>query len=172
MKEKNEKVSDGALAVGFVVLLLGSAYFVPPIWLFLENHFPWHPFLPQLLAAFLFILPIRLLFKETFRIPLFLVSTGLFFYAMSRLDRPVERIHFIEYGGLSFFLFRFLRHFLKMPWSYGGGVVAAFGIGVIDELLQGLLPNRIYDPRDLWINLCSAGLGMLVCATLLTPRTV
>ena len=172
MKEKNQKVIDGALAVGYIVLLLGSAYFVPPIWVFLENHFPWHPFLPQLLAVFLLILPLRLLLRESFRIPLFLASGAFFFYAMTRLEKPVEQIHFIEYGGLSFVLFRSLRHSLRIPWSYLGSIAAASGIGVIDELLQGLLPNRVYDTRDLWINFWSAGLGMVLFATLLTPRSV
>lgn len=172
MKGKNQKVKDGLLATGYVATLLGSAYFVPPIWLFFESHFPWYPLIPAALLVVLLILPLRLLFRDSFRIPLFLVSSGLFFYAMTRLERTVEQIHFIEYGGLSFFFFRWLRHFFKIPWSYLGSVAAAFGIGVIDELLQGLLPNRVYDTRDLWINFWSAGLGMILLATLLTPRSV
>ncbi len=172
MKGKNQKVKEGVFAIGYVLLLLGSAYFVPPVWLFFENHFPWYPRLPALLLVFLLILPLRLLSRDSFRIPLFLVSSGLFFYAMTRLEWPVEQIHFIEYGGLGFFFFKFLRHFFKIPWSYLGSVLAASGIGVVDELLQGLLPNRVYDTRDLWINFWSAGLGMIVVATLLTPRSV
>ena len=73
---------------------------------------------------------------------------------------------------LTFFLFRFLRHPLKSPLSYAGSVAGAFGVGVVDVLIQGLLPNRVFDPRDLWINLWSAALGMMVVATLSMPRTL
>lgn len=171
MKRKDEKVKDGALAALYVGILLASAYFVPAVWAFLENRLSWHSLLPQLLALFLFALSAKLLFREPFRIPYFLAVALLFFYAMSRLELPVERIHFIEYGTLSFFLFRVLRHFFRVPWSFIGSALIASGIGVIDELLQGLLPNRTYDTRDLWINFFSASLGMLVVATWVTPRS-
>ena len=172
MKEINQKGRDGVLVIGYVMFLLGSAYFVPFLWFFVEKHVFWSNLLPEILAALFFILPIRLLFKEPFRIPSFMVSGALFFYGMTRIQRAVEQIHFIEYGMLAFFLFRFLKHSLKSPWSYAGSVAGAFGVGVVDELIQGLLPNRFFDPRDIWINLWSAALGMMVIATLSMPRTL
>ena len=168
MKESDRKKFHGTLAVGYTVLLLGSASLAPSAWIFVENHIAWHNQFPKLLAL-LAILPMSFFLRDSARILFFLVSVGLFFYAMTRLERAIEQIHFIEYGLLSYFLYRFFKHFLKSPWDFIGSVAGAFGIGVVDELFQGLLPNRFCDPRDLLINFWSAGLGMLVVASV-TPR--
>ena len=172
MKEINQKGVEGAFVIGYVMLLLGSAYFVPFLWFFVEKHVFWSNLLPEILAGLFFILPTRILLRAPSRIPSFMASGALFFYAMTRVQRAVEQIHFIEYGLLTFFFFRFLKHSLKSPWNYAGSVAGAFGVGVVDELIQGLLPNRFFDPRDIWINLWSAALGMMVIATLSMPRTL
>ena len=171
MKENTQKVFDGALAVGYTLLLLGSAPFVPPFWFFLESHFPWYPILPQFLAALLLVALFCYLPKKPIgRVLGFSLFTGLFFYSMSRLERPAEQIHFTEYGMLSFFLFRMFRHGIRPPWCHSASVLGAFGIGIVDELFQGFLPNRVYDPRDIWINLWAGGLGMCIFACVLTPQ--
>ena len=171
MNENTQKVLDGALAVSYVMLLLGSTPFVPPFWFFLESHFPWYQILPQLLAALLVVVLLCYLPKKSMhRVGGFSLFVGLLFYSMSRLQRPVERIHFIEYGALSFFLFRRFRHGIRSPWCHGASALGAFGIGIVDELFQGFLPNRVYDPRDIWINLWAGGLGMIISAYVLTPQ--
>ena len=161
MKTSTQKVTDGSIAFFYTLLLLGSAFIVPSIWFFLERHFSWHNAIPQLLAGVFFLIFLYFLPKQPLRLLAFLIFGGLFFWSMFSLKRPVERIHFIEYGLLSFVLFRSFRHFLKVPWNYGAAIMATIGIGVVDELLQGILPNRVYDPRDIWINVWAGGLGMV-----------
>ena len=171
MKENTQKVFDGVLAMCYIVLLLGSAPFVPSCWFFLENHFQWYRVLPQLVAALLVIVLFCYLPKKPMRRVLgFSLFVGLFFYSMSRLERPVEQIHFTEYGALSFFLFKMARHGIRPPWCHGASVLGAFGVGLVDELFQGFLPNRVYDPRDILINLWAGGLGMFIFAYVLTPQ--
>ena len=66
---------------------------------------------------------------------------------------PVERIHFIEYGIMGWLAYR------------AGGKKAfiyVIAVGIIDEIIQGILPNRIYDMRDIWMNIIGGGLGMIL----------
>lgn len=172
MKPSYPRAFDGACALLYISLLLGSASFVPPLWRFLEDYFPKAFLIPYAVACCLLVLLLFFLPKRPLRILVFLTPAALFLYSMALLRRPIERIHFLEYGTLSFFLFRAVRHDLRIPWSYGMGILGSFGVGIVDELLQGILPNRVYDPRDIWINLWAAGVGMAMVASVATPKSV
>ena len=172
MRGKSRRKVDYVLALLYVLILFGSAPFVPSLWRFLEGRFTGTDFLPQCLAALSLLILMRYLPHTPSRIITFLVLSGLFFYGMMRIHRPVERIHFLEYGALALFLFRAIRHHVKIPWSYGISILGAFGIGLLDEIFQGFLPNRFYDPRDLWMNLAGAGLGMAIFACVLPQQSV
>ena len=171
MEGKNRKVGDGTLALLYVLFLWGSAYFVPPIWFFFEAHFPWHNALPHLLAGSCFLALTRLL-RNRLRLFIFFFLVIVFFFSMGSLKRPIERIHFIEYGLLSFFLFQALKHVIQMPWSYGATFLATSAVGVVDELIQGLIPNRVYDLRDIGINVWAGALGIAIFTCFLMPRTL
>lgn len=79
----------------------------------------------------------------------------------------VERIHFFEYGFLAFLCLdaagrrkrRGFRRFLHAG-------AAAVAVGFLDEAIQGLLPNRYYDTRDLLLNLTASGLVLLAIVAL------
>lgn len=66
---------------------------------------------------------------------------------------PIERIHFIQYGILGWL-------------SYWAGGRKAFlyvvAIGIIDELIQGILPNRHFDIRDIFMNIIGGGIGIVI----------
>lgn len=66
---------------------------------------------------------------------------------------PIERIHFIEYGILGWL-------------SYWAGSKKAFlyvvTIGIIDELIQGILPNRYFDIRDIFMNVIGGCIGIFM----------
>ena len=171
-KSASQRIPDGPIAICYVVLLLGSAPFVPSVWAFLERHVPWSPFFPYLFCSLLFILCFRGLPKRPFRILGFFLILGIFLWSMSCLKRPVERIHFIEYGALTFFLFRFFRHLVKERWSYGLSFAGGFLVGVADELLQGFLPNRVFDPRDIWVNAWAGGLGVISLTLFFAPSSL
>ena len=71
---------------------------------------------------------------------------------------PIERIHFLKYGALSFFMFyshvkgsTLRRIALAVFWS------AYIGAG--EESLQYWHPNRVYDLRDMLLNITGAFLG-------------
>ena len=77
------------------------------------------------------------------------------FIALNRLaTRPVEKIHLIEYGFLSVLVYNALRKHLD-PFDkrlYIYGCLFCFGAGLVDELIQLFLPNRVFDLRDVFFN--------------------
>jgi hypothetical protein len=49
-----------------------------------------------------------------------------------------------------------LRWHWTVPKQYVGAILFAAAAGWLDELLQGLLPDRVYDLRDVGINAVAA----------------
>lgn len=86
------------------------------------------------------------------------------------LSRPEEQIHFLEYGLVGFLFLRAVRHHVHRRRLAAPLAVALAGAaGFLDEWIQGRLPNRHYDVHDVFINVVSAALGLLVYALFL-PR--
>lgn len=76
-----------------------------------------------------------------------------------RLGAP-ERSHLLEFCILALFLYEALlerAQFRKgiLPPALLA-VLLATAIGVLDEGLQGLIPNRVLDPQDMWFNSLAA----------------
>ncbi len=72
-------------------------------------------------------------------------------------DSDVERFHVLTFGALG----------LALAWAlvpaYGfvqGGVlvlIAGTACGLLDEVLQGFLPDRVFDPRDVLVDAIAVG---------------
>ena len=73
-----------------------------------------------------------------------------------------ERSHLIEYSILSLFVF---NAFEKKGWTkykrYRSTFGLCFGLGVLDELLQYFLPNRVMDGEDIVFNTLAIGFVLL-----------
>ncbi len=65
------------------------------------------------------------------------------------IPSPEERIHFVEYGLLGGLALRAFEHHLPGAWAWAAAALYALGIGIMDELYQGILPDRFYDIRDI-----------------------
>lgn len=76
------------------------------------------------------------------------------------MESPEEKLHFIEYGLVG------LLTFASMPerWStwprFLFGALLTLAAGWLDEGIQGLLPTRHYDLRDVGFNLLAGLLAM------------
>lgn len=94
-----------------------------------------------------------------------LVLAGVYATVVTMVRRPEEKIHFIQYGLVGALFARALRHHLPRPIAaYGVALAIASVAGWLDEMLQGLLPNRHYDVSDIYLDAASAFLGLLVYA--------
>ena len=79
-------------------------------------------------------------------------------YLSISLDVWVERIHFVEYAFLGLLISRAVNIVNLQGIIYTGCLVTL--IGVVDEIIQWFLPNRVGDIRDVLMN-SSGGLSGL-----------
>lgn len=85
---------------------------------------------------------------------------------------PGEAIHFIQYGVLGVLVYRALTHRIHDVRIYYVATIICGIIGIIDEVIQWLTPDRYWDLRDIWINFFSAGLVQVSIAKGLKPRFI
>lgn len=87
------------------------------------------------------------------------------------MEVPQERLHLVEYGFLALLLRAAIAASVAARpggrrvsnvdvWALG----AATAVGWIDEAVQGILPNRIYDLRDVAFNALAAALALVAAA--------
>lgn len=72
-----------------------------------------------------------------------------------------ERIHFLQYGLLALMTRATLSWHCRPLHQYLGAIVIAAGAGWLDELVQGVIPDRVYDLRDVGINAVAALLAVV-----------
>ncbi len=88
-----------------------------------------------------------------------------------RIEAPEERTHLIEYSVVAILLLEALNE----RTSNGGAVplppltalLATAFVGTLDEIIQALIPTRIFDPIDILFNLL-AGTMAVAGSTLLS----
>lgn len=83
-----------------------------------------------------------------------------------RMASPIERSHLFEYSLLAILIHEALsersRAGREVQRPGVSAVVLASVIGVIDELLQLIIPSRVFDPIDIGFNVFAAFMGVAV----------
>ena len=69
-----------------------------------------------------------------------------------------------EYGLLVIFVYRALKVRIKTVWIYLPIILYTFFVGLLDEIIQGILPNRVYEFKDITINWASSFLATCLLA--------
>jgi len=145
-------------------LIYSTLYIMRPVCEFFKQY-TWFSFSVNAGIAFsvIFIVLVFVRKKHIRKTPtyllLFLVMIG-YFFGMTLLSIPEERLHFIEYGVLAFLIYRALILDFKNGRSYFAAFVITSFIGLGDEGIQYLLPNRYYQFKDVCLNSASAVLGL------------
>ena len=97
---------------------------------------------------------------------------GVYIMLFSRMASPEERTHLFEYGLVAVLIYQALTerrtHGRRVPAPAALAVVATALLGWLDEGVQFILPERVYDIRDVGFN-ALAGL-VAVSATLAMAR--
>ncbi len=81
------------------------------------------------------------------------------------LELPEERLHFAQYallGYLSGWTLAGMRVHSSGRKRLALGFLITFFIGILDEIVQGILPMRFFDFHDIFWNVVSAWTGLLV----------
>jgi len=81
---------------------------------------------------------------------------------VTNFEIPEERVHFIQYGLMAWLARGALGWSAPPLLAYLGAFLLASGVGYVDELVQGILPSRLYDLRDVLLNMQAAFLGVVL----------
>jgi hypothetical protein len=103
---------------------------------------------------------------------LFIVSNLYVYFTLKLKKVPEEAVHFLEYGLLSFFLFKALCCQVRDKSIYITATLFAFLIGTFDEILQWITPQRYWDFRDAGLNALSGGLFQLAIWKVIRPKII
>ncbi len=77
-----------------------------------------------------------------------------------------EKVHLFEYGLLGYLALNVFDGLFPAAVSYLGAIGVFSVVGYCDELIQRTLPNRVYDIRDVAMNVVSGFLGLALVALL------
>ena len=102
-------------------------------------------------------------------IAFFVISAGCLAVLRYLCVAGAERFHLLLYGILSAIVFWALKLDVKNKRIYIYTAVIGFALGTIDELIQGVLPSRVFDVRDIFMNWLSIGMGELFVIFVLRP---
>ena len=90
---------------------------------------------------------------------------AVYFMVGLRMALETERSHLIEYSVLAIFIFAALSERRargrRVPYPAMLSIVAASLVGVLDELLQILVPGRVFDLEDILFNSLAAVIAVL-----------
>jgi VanZ family protein len=100
------------------------------------------------------------------------VSAVFIGYTIELRTAPEEAVHFIEYGLLGLLTYRALSHRVRDAGIYFAAVIIAGIVGTVDEAIQWATPLRVWDLRDIGLNVFAASLAQVAIAKGLRPRIV
>ena len=100
------------------------------------------------------------------------IIAAIYIYFTLKLPNPVETVHFLEYGFLSYLLFKALSHKIKDKSIYFTASLFALIVGTFDEILQWIVPKRMWDFQDIWLNGLSGGLFQILLWKGIKPKFI
>jgi len=114
-------------------------------------------------VVFLYFFIFKLKVKKISQYVWLFMCAGLYIYFTIKLKRfPEEATHLIEYGLLSYFVFKALSHRIHDWTVYITTILIVSFIGTIDEVIQWMTPRRYWDFKDIGINIVGGLLLQLI----------
>lgn len=103
-----------------------------------------------------------------------LIAVGITFCVCTYQLRyaPEEALHFVQYGALGVLAYRALSHRVRDWTIYLTAATIGGMVGVIDEVIQWLVPGRFWGLQDIWIDLLGATLAQVGIAKGLRPAII
>lgn len=107
-----------------------------------------------------------------FRNSLWLLAVAIIFSAYTlKLGQqaPEEAVHFVQYGILGILLFRALSLSVHDPAIYPAAAIIGCIIGMVDEFIQWMTPQRYWGLKDIWLNFFAVILVQIAIAKGIKP---
>lgn len=126
---------------------------------------------PAVVIGLAFLVALVYIFRQPYSYRLLralcmIIVASLYAFFLKYLGKiPIERIHLLEYGILAIFAQKAFENRIKDlfdSYLYAAFLVAI--VGLYDELIQGFLPDRVCDARDVLTNGISGILGLMLWA--------
>jgi hypothetical protein len=111
-------------------------------------------------AGGLGLLVFRYRLKDPAAYALLVVAATTVAYFAWGLDVPEERVHFIQFGLLSMVAAWTFAPRLAGVALYGVAFAVSAAAGVVDEAIQGIVPDRVFDWSDIGLDVTAAALGV------------
>lgn len=148
----------------YVFFIYASLPFAPAVWRFIAwklgkgaSSIPFVLLSIVILSVFLYIFRFK---KRSFPSYCAVAATGLlYFIGMLHVELPAEKLHFLEYAGVGYFSYRVYRDMKK---RYMAAILTVVVISLFDEAIQYLLPNRVFEIRDIAVNIFGGILGLVI----------
>lgn len=155
--------------LGYVVLVLASTPFTPGLTALFEGSRAGHALLvavPLLAVAAVIAAPAAVASRrrQSRGNVAFWAAIGALYLLVWIIlcERAVEGIHLAQYGLLSMLAFRAVHGLVPLPAAYGLSAALAVTVSCMNEVVQGFLPNRVYDLRDIVLDAVAGALGLIV----------
>ena len=100
---------------------------------------------------------------------IFVMLLAAYGYSLFRLEIIIEQVHFLEYGLLAFLFIKAVRIDRRDAGGYVIAIVLIALIGIIDEYIQGILPNRVGELHDVYLNILSGVLALCWYRIIIKP---
>lgn len=173
-KQKIRKIRDRWLVISYTLLIYITLPVSPRLW----ERFTGYAgnFADYVTAVILGLAGLLIVFyliskRKSIRAFIWLATiASAYAWGLKNLDLSIERIHFIEYGLLAVLVFRALRHHIRDKSIYLCSGFAVFWLGFLDEGIQYILPNRVFELKDVIVNGAAGALGVLLIAFCFQPE--
>jgi hypothetical protein len=100
------------------------------------------------------------------------IATVFIVYTFQLRRNPEEAVHFVQYGVLSILVYRALTHRITDYGIYFVALLLTISVGILDEALQWLTPDRVWGLKDIRLNATAAALALLGLAMGLKPALI
>jgi len=87
---------------------------------------------------------------------------GIWLLIRTMASAPAEQFHVAEYAVLAALVYRAPASGTGRRTRCRLALVFTFVVGFADEAIQYGLPNRVFDPRDIWLNWTAGGVGVVL----------
>lgn len=162
------------LAIAYILSIYAALYFMPMVAAYLDSIYMLNIVLDGSYVVLGFALIVLCVYRYHMFDPRAFILFGilfiLFVFEFYNVQFLVERFHYLEYAIVYVLWFRVFRYLFKGILRYGVTLWWSVMLGAIDEGIQYFLPTRVFELRDIFLNVEGVLFGMVAVAIWMAYR--